>query len=220
MEIKGGTWAEFIVLSTKSLIIPIPQHMTFEIAAAISVAANAALRAFGALRLNINDTIFLAGASGDIGTILIQLAKISGLNIYTNASSKNHPYMISLDANYCFDYHNDNWPNHLLKQLPSGVDAAIAIQPNTSNLSIEIVKDYGQIISISGDTMKTCRNILIIPLPYGDNSLSDLINFFKMVSDGLIKIVIEKTYEFKDAIKALEKVTSRRARGKSVIVLQ
>ena len=35
--------------------------------------------------------------------------------------------------------------------MPGGVDVAIAIQPGTGIPSMEVVKDEGKIISVSGD---------------------------------------------------------------------
>lgn len=49
--------------------------MSFNTAAAIPVAGNTDLKAFQALKLNAGDSLFIAGASGAIGTFAIQFAK-------------------------------------------------------------------------------------------------------------------------------------------------
>lgn len=75
MQAKGGTWAEYAVVDTRSLILPMPAELDFVEAAALPVAGNTVLRAISALgELPDGAAVFVAGGSGAIGTLAIQLA--------------------------------------------------------------------------------------------------------------------------------------------------
>ena len=49
--------------------------------------------------------------------------------------------MKSLGVEKTVDYNDPNWIDQVLEWMPGGVDAAIAIQPNTSVSSMKVVKD-------------------------------------------------------------------------------
>lgn len=220
LESKGGAYAEYIVIGKKSVAVPIPEGMSFIEAAAIPVAGNAMAKVFKVLELKHNDKIFIAGASGANGTFAIQLAKERGCIISASASRSNHYYMKSLGVEKTVDYNNHDWIKQILEWAPKGVDAAIAIQSNTSIDSIKVVKDGGKIISVSGDQFITERNIEAIYFPFMMDVREELIALMDRIVYGEIKLNIENIFDFTDAFEALKKVRTRRAQGKSVITLE
>lgn len=219
-EPKGGSYAEYMVLGKNSLVVPIPNGMSFIEAAAIPVSGNTMIKVIKALELNPDDSLFIAGASGSNGTFAIQLAKDIGCNISASASKKNHDYMKSLGVTKAVDYHDANWIEQVLDWMPGGVDAAIAIQPNTSISSMKVVKDGGKVISVSGDQFATERNITSVYFPYKMDVKEELISIMDKIASGDINLTIEIVYDFEDGLDALEKVRTRRARGKTIIEIK
>lgn len=219
MQPKGGTWAEYAAVRKDSLIIPIPGPMSFTEAAAIPVAGNTVLRALTALPLEAGDSVFIAGASGAIGTFAIQTAKARGWNVAGSASPKNHAYMKSLGADKTVDYRDPAWADQIRDWMPDGVDAAIAIQPGTGTDSMHIVKDGGTVITISGDRFKPERSIHVAFVPHKADVRSQLKNLFAFISVGKTQLVIEEVYPFDEGLKALRKTQTRHARGKLVLSL-
>ena len=220
LEPKGGSYAEYIAIGKNSVAVPIPDEMSFVEAAAVPVAGNAMAKVFKALQLKHNDKIFIAGASGANGTFAIQFATNLGCEVAASSSKTNHKYMKSLGVDKTVDYHDDDWVQQVLDWAPEGVDAAIAIQPATSEESMKVVKDGGKIISVSGDEFTTGRNMESVNFPYMMDVRSELIILMENIAFGDIKLNIENVYDFEDADKALEKVRTRRAQGKSVINLE
>lgn len=113
------------------------------------------------LHLNQGDTLFIGGASGAIGTLVIQLAKETGIRISASASEKNQDYMRALGAEHTVNYKDPNWKIKVIEWSQGGVDKALAIQPGTGIESIETVKHNGELITVSGDHMPVSpqRNI-------------------------------------------------------------
>lgn len=220
MQPKGGTWSEYAAVSKDSLLLKLPDEMTFTSAAAIPVAGNTVLKAFQALSLERGDSLFIAGASGAIGTFAIQLAKQNGIHIASSASAKNHHYMRSLGADLTVDYHDTDWPEQVKKWKPGGVSAALAIQPNTGLASMEVVKDGGIIVAISGDQFDTERQISLIPFPYQANVKQELATMMEQIVKDELQLTIERIFPFNQALDALHKTTTRHAKGKVVISLE
>lgn len=220
MQPKGGTWAEYVAINKDSLSFRIPENMTFEQAAAIPVAGNTALKAVEPLPLRAGDSIFLAGASGAIGTFLIQLAKEKGYVVASSASKKNHQHMKELGADFTVDYHDANWQQQITDWMPGGVDAAIAVQPNTTADSMKVVKDGGNVTSISGDQVSPERGVSVEIVSHQLDIVNELRLMVKRIADGDMELVIEEVYPFAEGFEALKKTQTRHARGKLVLSMK
>ncbi len=219
MQPKGGTWAEYVAVNANSLIVQMPADMSFVEAAALPVAGNTILRAIQALEgISRGGSVFIAGGSGAIGTLAIQLAKKRGLRVAASASERNHEYMRELGAEKVVDYHDANWIAQILEWVPGGVDGAIAIQPKTTGDSVRVVKDGGKVISISGDQDKSDRVTVEIVSHHSDVR-QELTQMLTDVAEKDLHVEIEKVYAFEHALDALKKTQTRSARGKSVIQL-
>lgn len=218
LQPQGGSWAEYAV-AKQTVLIPLPDNVTFAQGAAVPVAGKTALECMRALNLEKGDTLFIAGASGAIGTLVIQLAAKKGIIISGSASEKNHSYMKSLGAEKTVDYQNPEWINEIITWSNGGVNAALAIQPGTGKDSIKTVKDGGKLITVSGDNTQVTpeRNIEVEQMEHHADTRQKIIELVDAISKSEIEIIIEKKYSFNDALKALEKTETRHARGKLVV---
>lgn len=219
MQTKGGTWAQYAAVRADSLIVPIPVGMSFEQAAAVPVAANSALRALHSLpAMGEGGSIFIAGASGAIGTFAVQLARARGWQVAASASPANHGYLRLLGADLVVDYHDDDWPQQVRRWRPDGMDGALAVQPQTTETSARVVKHGGTVVTVSGDT-DSPPGVRVTGLDYQVDVSAELTTLMADIVDGKIQLFIEQIYPFVDALIALGKVQTRHARGKSVLSL-
>lgn len=220
MQPKGGVWAEFAAVRHDSMILTVPERMSFEQAAAIPVAGNTTLRAFHALpNIPAGGSVFIAGASGAIGTFAVQLARKRGWEIAASASPRNHDHLTELGATLAVDYQQPDWPDEVLRHYPGGVDGAIAIQPDTTASSMRVVKRGGTVVTVSVDQISPAHGVTVAGLAYDADVLGELRALIDDIVAGDIKLVIEQVYSFEDALTALAKVQTRRARGKVVLSL-
>ncbi|MDO5737048.1 MAG: NADP-dependent oxidoreductase [Propionibacteriaceae bacterium] len=220
MQAKGGTWAEYAVVRADAMIVPIPEALSFEQAAAVPVAGNTALKVFRVLAsVPEGGSVFVAGASGAIGTFVIQLARARGWQVAGSASRRNHDYLTSLGAAKVVDYHDASWPEEILEWSPGGVDAAVAIQPNTTADSMRVVKDGGTVVTVSGDQVAPTRGVRIEMPPHTVDVREELSAFMQQIADEEVHLTIEHVFAFDDALQALAKVQTRSARGKTVLSL-
>ncbi|OFE15436.1 quinone oxidoreductase [Humibacillus sp. DSM 29435] len=218
MQPKGGTWAEFVAVRADSLIVSVPETMSFVEAAALPVAGNTVLRALRALGPAAG-SLFIAGGSGAIGTLAIQLAVRRGWRVAASASEGNRDYLRSLGAELAVDYRDPCWAAQVLRWMPGGVDAAIAVQPDTSTGSLGVVRDGGGLISISGDRLEPERGIVVQVVPHSADVGDELSRLMLDVAAGEVRVEIEQVLAFEDAGEALAKVATRHARGKIVLQL-
>ena len=218
LQRQGGSWAEYAV-AKQGALISLPNNLTAEVGASIPVAGKTALECMRELNLNNGDSLFIAGASGAIGTLVIQLAKAKGIRISASASPKNHDYMKSLGAEHTVDYKDPDWVMKVKEWSNGGVDKALAIQPGTGIESVQTVKDKGELITVSGDhsAVTPQSDIEIRQMGHQLFTNEEMIELIDKISDDKIKVVIEKEYPFENALDALKKTETRRARGKLVV---
>ncbi len=218
LQPQGGSWAEYAV-ANQSALIHLPDNLTFAQGAAISIAGKTALECIRAIDLNRDDKLFIAGASGAIGSFVIQLAANKGIHISASASEKNHAYMQFLGVEKAVDYNNTNWKNKIIQWSNGGVSAALAIQPGTGIESIEVVKDGGKLITVSGDNNAVIkeRNIVVQQMEHHNDTQQKVVELVNAISEGEIEVVIEKEYPFEQALDALRKTETRHARGKLIV---
>lgn len=219
LQPKGGCWAEYVAVSQNTLIT-LPPSMSFVEGAAIPVASKTALECMRELDLKAGDTLFVAGASGAIGTLVIQLAVRKGIRVIGSASEKNHQHLLALSSEHAVDYTNPTWPNLIKSWWPQGSHAALAIQPGTVRDCMGIVRDKGLVITVSGDDQVAAeRSITVRQMQHQAETQKAVVSFVSDVAEGKICLVIEETYPFRKALQALQKTETRHARGKIVVSL-
>ena len=218
LQAKGGCWAEYVVVPQSSLN-SLPDEMDFTTGAALPIAGKTALESMQALDLKAGDTLFVAGASGAIGSLVIQLASAEGIRVVGSASQKNHDHILSLGAEKAVDYTDPDWKQYVRQWMPEGLSAALAIQPGTAEDCIDVVKDGGKVVTVSGDQVESKRNISVFQFQHHKETKPTFAQLISSVAEGRIRLIIEHVYPFEQAIAALEKTETRHARGKSVVSL-
>lgn len=219
MSPKGGTWAEYVAVGQHG-ITPIPDGMDFQTAAGLPVAGRSAVDSLHSLELSSGETLFVAGASGAIGTLVVQMATRLGVRVIGSASAVNHDYLLSLGAEATVDYHDDNWPAQVREWAAGGVDAALAIQPGTDASAHDVVRDAGRVITVSGygAPIVSQRDIRVEQFEHrGDGARDDMDQLMHDITSGHVRLILERIYPFDEAISALEKTETRHARGKLVV---
>lgn len=220
LQPQGGSWAQYAVAKAGVLHL-LPARLNFSQGAAVPIAGTTALECLRALPLSAGDTLFIAGASGAIGTLVIQMAAARGIRVSASASAKNHNYMRLLGAEKTVDYHDAYWQHQIIQWSGGGVTAALAIQPGTGIQSIKAVKANGAVITVSGDSAQVVpeRNIAVQQIQHHAETAKQIEQLLQNIADGVLKITIEKEYDFEDALLALQKTETRHAKGKLVVQL-
>lgn len=85
---SNGSYAQYMCLTEKKVALK-PKNLSFEQAAAIPSAGLTAWQTFNRLNIKPDESIFINGGSGAVGSFLIKLLKLNGVNqIITTAGNK------------------------------------------------------------------------------------------------------------------------------------
>ncbi|EIW55702.1 oxidoreductase [Trametes versicolor FP-101664 SS1] len=150
-----GAFAEY-VKSPADLVWPIPEALSFEEAAAMSIGTYTCAQALyhkGRLELPLpgddvperDEWVFIYGGSSSCGQYAIQLARASGFKVVTTSSPRNFDLLKSLGAAAVFDYHDpavvDKVKAATGDTIRHGLDAIG--QPETQELSQKVFGPAG-----------------------------------------------------------------------------
>lgn len=108
-DFRFGTYAQYVSIPEKGIILPIPTNLTYEEVAAIPLGGLEAAYFLREANIKNGQTMLIIGASGSIGTIAIQLAKYYGAKITAIGNPNSLELMKSLGASKVFDFTKEDF---------------------------------------------------------------------------------------------------------------
>jgi NADPH:quinone reductase-like Zn-dependent oxidoreductase len=144
-----GANAEFICLLREELV-PVPAGL--DPAEALVVVFNY-VTAYQMMRRSVRvkpgQRVLIHGAAGGVGTALLQLGKLAGLEMYGTASARKHELVSSLGG-IPIDYHNVDFVEETLRLTGDGVDVVFdGIGSTTKHLwrSFKALRAGGKVVA-------------------------------------------------------------------------
>lgn len=102
-----GTYCEYITVPV-GYVAKCSKSISLAEASAVSLSSLTAYQGlFDVLGAKKGEVVLINGASGGVGSFVVQFMKIKGLTSICIASKKNHAYLKSLGASYVIDYNID-----------------------------------------------------------------------------------------------------------------
>ncbi|GAB4512462.1 MAG: NAD(P)H-quinone oxidoreductase [Anaerolineae bacterium] len=144
----GGGYAEKVVVTAET-VMPIPEKLSFEDAAAVP---EAFLTAYSNM-VEIGDlqagqrVLIHAGASG-VGLAAIQIAKVLGATVIVTASASKHDICKALGADMTIDYKTENFAERILAHF-SGVHLIVDMvgAPYWED-NLRVIEEWGRIVYV------------------------------------------------------------------------
>ena len=119
---QTGSWADHLTLDAKDAA-PVPEGLDpADAVAAVTNGVTAWQMLHRAAKVRPGQTVLVHGASGGVGTLLVQLARLAGAKVIGTASARKHEHVRSLGA-VPVDYRDEDVPARVREISPGGVDA-------------------------------------------------------------------------------------------------
>ncbi|GEC02479.1 NADPH:quinone reductase [Streptomyces spinoverrucosus] len=95
---KTGGWADRVLLDAADLV-PVPEGVTaVEAETLVTNGATAWRMLFRTAKVRSGDTVVVHGANGGVGSVLVQLARSSGIHVIGTASARNQEAVAAMGA--------------------------------------------------------------------------------------------------------------------------
>ena len=222
LTILGG-YAEYTYLSAKDLI-PVPGAL--DPAEAVTLILNyivAYQTLHRSAKVEPGDKVLIIGASGGVGTALLQLGKLAQVSMYGIASKSKHGILTDYGATP-IDYHTQDFVEVIRQAEPGGLDAVFdGMVWGYLDRGFPLLRrggtwvQYGNPLSFSGLLRLLAKLIWLNVLPngrslklYGTSTskfgrqryLEDWATLFKLLEEGKIEPVIAGRYPILEASRA------------------
>ncbi|GHI95722.1 oxidoreductase [Streptomyces olivaceus] len=205
----SSTYAEFAVLGAWARM---PEGLTFEEAAGYPSVVETALRVLREVGVRPGQTLLVSGASGGVGSAVLQIARERGIKVIGTAGAANQDYLRGLGA--LATTYGEGWVERVRRLGP--VDAALDLAG--SGVIRELVGLTGD-----RDRVLTIADLgapgLGVRFSGVAGSVPDaLAEAADLISRGRLHIPVEQTYPLADAAAAHADSRTGHARGRRVIV--
>ncbi len=206
----SSTYAEFAVLSAWARM---PEGLTFEEAAGYPSVVETALRIIGQVGVRSGQTLLVSGASGGVGSAVLQIARVRGITVIGTAGAANQDYLRGLGA--LATTYDAGWVERVC-QLGQ-VDAALDLAGSGV---------IGQLVELTGDPQKVISIADLGAPEHGvrfsgvAGSVSEaLAEAADLISGGKLHIPVEKSYTLAEAAAAHIDSHAGHTRGRRVMVV-
>ncbi len=230
-DTRWGAYAQYVVVDARQLIA-LPDDVSAVDASCLPVAYGTAHRMmFTRGEVGPDDTVFVLGASGGVGTCCVLLAKMVGARVVAAAGSAEKCQALeALGADETVDYSTTDIARFTKERTGSlfsggGWDVVINFTGgDTWPKTLRMVKMGGRLLTCGAtagfDPQTDIRFIWTAEMDIrGSNGWkrSDLEALLAMVSDGRLKPVVDKVLPLTDGVEAMRLLEERRFFGKVVI---
>lgn len=236
---RPGSFANFMTVDEADVAVK-PQSVSMSEAAALPLVG---LTAYEALRermkLTAGQKILILAGAGGVGTIAIQMAKQMGAYVATTASKKGYDLVKRLGADEIIDYHATDFSDVL-----HDYDAVLDTQGGDDLVkAFQIVKPSGTVVSLAGMpdakfanaqqlgwfkarlfglaahkiTKLAAQRHVNYHFLFMDANGDQVTSLTKLVETAALKPIIDRKFNFDDAIGAINYAMSGHAKGKVIM---
>lgn len=234
--IESGGYADFALADSRGLI-PLPEQMNFEQAAALPLQGLSAyhiLKTMG--RLDKGETVLVHAAAGGVGTLAVQLAKLFGAGKVIATASSDDKLALARDmgADVLVNYTEQGWEEKVLEATGGkGVDVALEMAGGeVFNKTLKCLATFGRIVIYgvaSGEQsrlypsslMAKNQSVIGFFLPQImrkpeliQSSMAEMLGY---LANGQLKLTIGGNFPLEQAADVHRLLQSRQTKGKLIL---
>ncbi|MBN9350446.1 MAG: NADP-dependent oxidoreductase [Chitinophagaceae bacterium] len=216
----SGGYAEYVLANENEIVIK-PKDVPFEEAAALPVVGLTAYQSLhDYLKIKSGESVLIQAASGGVGHLAVQLAKIAGAMVFATASGKNKDFVESLGADRFIDYTSEGF-SVIAKNMDAVQDA---MGGEVLYDSIRCVKQGGRVVCLPSSTkddpkaieLARQRNVnLVWPMMYKSNEQLSLLA--RMMEERKLRMHVGHVFSFERMADAHRQIESHWTVGKVVV---
>ena len=220
---KGGYYAEFVAVAAEK-VAPTPKGLTMREAGAIPATGLTAIQGIDdALEIKPGESVAIVGASGGVGTLAVQFAKMRGARVLGTASGTDGVDLVRrLGADVAIDREDDDFTEALEKFAPDGLDAVLGLAGGeVLDQLVMSVKSEGRVAYPNGVEPEPKKRPGIRITPYDAvPGVRQFEHLTRAVEEAKLQVPIAGTYPLGHASQAHERLEQGHVLGKIVLEIR
>lgn len=207
-----ATYAERAVLSAWAVM---PDGLAFEEAAGYPVSVETATRLLRLVGVRAGQTLLVSGASGGVGSAVLQFARDRGVTVVATAGTDNQDYLRSMGATPTT--YGPGLVDRVRQLTPKGLDAALdlagsGVLPDL----VELTGDPAKVVSIADFTAPQ-YGAQISSEP--EDPFAAFAEAVRLFTEGAFHLPVEEAFPLERAADAQTRSAGGHARGRLVLTV-
>lgn len=217
---KLGAHAEYCCLAETGALVHKPRHLSYEVAAALAFGGTTALDFFRRARLAASDKVLINGASGTVGSAMMQVAVAAGAEVTAVCSAVNTDIISQLGAVRVIDYNATDFAAEgvrydvIVDTVGTAPYARARNALTTDGRLLLVLATLPELLRAPWVTLTTRHRVIAGPAA---ERLDDLHTIVRMASAGRFTPLIDCCLPLSDIGLAHARVASKRKRGSVVV---
>lgn len=224
-----GSYAEYVKVPFRN-VLPVPENLSFEQAAAFPlVSVTASHMLFALAGLQHGETVLIMGAGSGVGTMAIQMAKLAGARVMTTVGSDDKiPKAVILGADAVINHAKEKVAERVkLLTEGRGVDVVIEhIGPEVWDTCLDSLGKGGRLVTCGattgGEVKLNLRYVFSRQLTIKGSYMgtrAELVKVAELMGQSRLISVIDRTFPLQEARVAQQLMLSRKFFGKILLTV-
>jgi NADPH2:quinone reductase len=216
----GGFYAQYVAVPAKA-VGHVPAGMSLEVAGAMPVSALTALEGLDdALHVKAGENLIILGASGAVGSLAVQFARVRGARLLAIASGDDGVSLVKrLGATAAVDGHHADIATAAHEFAPGGVDAVLALAGGAAlEACIDQLRPGGRVAFPSGVRPEPKARAGLSVVRYDALTGPDkYAHLNEAIVAAKLEVPVAAQYSLADAAKAQQAMAAGHVLGKIVL---
>ena len=209
-----GAYAQFALAAADALVAK-PETVPWEVAGGFSSAALTAERVLSELGVETGMTLLVHGASGAVGQLVVQLARLNGVQVVGSAGAANQDKIRALGAIPIL--YGEGFADRAAAAVSGRIDRAADIAGHGDLPAlVDLVGDAGHVLTIADPS--AAEHGVRFSSGMGTSS-SGLGALTSKLARAEITLAVEDTYPLAEAAAAQERSEAGHASGRLVLII-
>ncbi len=221
-NLRFGAYGEFLCLPASYTIVPKPDNMSFEEAAAVPLGGLNALHFLRKANIKSGEKVLVNGAGGSIGTFGVQIAKAMGAEVTAVDSNIKEEMLRRIGADHFFDYNKQDFT----KSSQSYDVIFDMIAGSSYSTCVSALKPGGRYLMANPRISDMLRSVFTsrftdktAMFAFAGEKEEELFSLKAMIEEGTIKSAVDKIYPLEQAAEAHRRVETEQRLGIVVIAV-
>ena len=220
----NGSYAEYCAAKASQFALK-PKRVSFTEAAGVPLVGMVACDGLFELgKLRAGQRVFIAGASGGVGSLAVQLAKTTGAYVIGSASTEKQDFLKSLGADETIDYKTQQFED-LLRNVDLVFDASPLRDEEVRLKSVGVLKPGGILVSVNVDfpfsdavqEALAAKNATAELVGAQHNHRHWLTEMAHLLDEGKMQVHISQVFPLEQAAEAQKESETFHVQGKLVL---
>lgn len=216
-----GAHAEYCCLPERAAIVKKPPELSYSAAAALAFGGTTALDFFRRAKLQSGEQVLVNGASGTVGSAMVQLAVAAGARVTAVCSSANIALMHQLGAARVLDYTRDDFTTDgtyydvIADVVGTAPYARVRRSLAAGGRLLLVLATLPEMLRTPWISATTQHRVIAGPTA---ERVEDVRTLVTMAAEGRFAPLIDSSYPLTDIAAAHARVETGRKRGSVVVI--